>query len=152
MEKGYKKMWEFAEIPVYVVIVWSIAAIILAGMGFIGTTVQAVLGYIIIIAAFVYVGFMVKKAGETTGYAAKTGAFAGAITGFAGGILGIISFYYFPAIYTEAINQAVAQGAPADMTRSIITIGVYVGLITGPIFSALIGAGLSALGSLLARN
>jgi hypothetical protein len=152
MKKGFGRMWELAEIPAYIFIVWIVLSVLVAGMGMVTSIIWSIIGYVVFIGVFGYIGYIVKQSGETTGYAAKTGAFIGVIGGLVAAVLAIISFYYFPAIFTETINKAVAQGAPADTIKTMVAIGVYAGIVIDPIIYALFGAALSAIGSLLVKK
>jgi len=145
------EMWKTVEIPVYIMIGYSLIIYLLVGMEIVGTSIQSWLGWVVSIGVFGYIGYLVKKAKGTAGDAAKHGALAGAVVGFVGGILGIISYYYFPNIYADAINQAVAAGAPRDTVETMISITVYFGLLLGPIFQGIIGAVISAIGNAISK-
>jgi len=116
------------------------------------TGIQAGISWTVTIGAFAYIGYTVKKKGATTGEAAKHGAFAGVVTGFVGAVLSIGALYVFPQIYADAIEKAVAQGAPRETMETFMRIGVYFGLLTGPIISALIGSAISAVSGALTKK
>lgn len=148
----FGKYWKYIEIPVYVLVVWSIISILLqiyvpgssSGLAFIGP--------IVTIAVFSYVGFSVIKDGKEIGLAVRAGALGGAISGLVSALLGLIMFYAVPGMYAEAIRQAVEAGAPAETARSFIQIGVYIGLVISPAISALIGAGVSAISAWVVKR
>jgi len=112
-------------------------------------TITGITSIVIIVGAFGFIGYSVKGKEGTIGYAAKTGAFAGFIYGVFGAILSLISYYYFPQLYTETINQMTSAGTPVDMAEMVIKFMVYLGILWMPIVYGLLGAGLSALGGLL---
>jgi hypothetical protein len=152
MGKTLKKMWGISEIPIYCLIFWSILSVGLLATKLIDTTLQSILGWVVIISAYGYVGYHAKAKGESIGFAAKTGAFAGVIVGFIGAIIGIISYYTMPDLFAQVLADAIENGAPAELTEKMMEIMVYVGLLIQPIFSAVIGALFSALGGLINRK
>jgi len=147
-----KKYWKDVEIPVYVLIFWSILSLVLMSTNTLTTIIQSILGWVITILAFGYIGYTVKGRTKKVWEGAKAGAFAGVIVGFIGGIMGIIAYYYMPSLYAEAIEQAVELGADRAFMEGMMLISAYLGLITGPLFNGLIGMGLSALGGVANRK
>jgi hypothetical protein len=152
MNKKFKTMWEIVEIPVYIMIFWSILSAALSAMKFIDIKIQSIIGWLIIIGAYGYIGYSSMSKKSDVVNAAKTGAFAGLIVGFVGAIIGIIVYYTMPEIFLQAIEDAIENGAPRELVETITHIMIYVGLIIQPIISAIIGAIISALGSLFNRK
>jgi hypothetical protein len=138
-----ESMWLHVEMPVYLLSLWSIAAILSLGYRLLPATAVSALGWIAIIASFGWIGFRTSMHGPK--YAAKAGALAGLISGSVSAVMGILSFYVFPNIYEEQIRLALQAGAPADLIHNMMMIGVYMGLVTAPAISAGVGAVLSAL-------
>ena len=51
------------------------------------------------------------------------------------------------------MQAAIAQaGANAEVVQNFMKIGIYIGLVTGPLFSGLIGAAISAISALIAKK
>jgi len=145
-EKNFKFYWDCVEVPVYVLIAWGIIGVLIQAYSSINMQYVGYFGWLVMFAVFSYIAYeMIKKKNEEVGIAAKAGAIAGAIAGFAGGIISLISYYTFPGIYSEAIQQAVSQGAPQEMVEIGIKISVYGGIVLGPIFNAIIGVIITAL-------
>jgi len=148
----YKKMWQVAEIPVYVMVVTSIVLLPLVAYGIINSLIQGIVGWAVTIGAFAYIGYLVKKNGGTTGEAAKYGAFAGVVVGFIGAIINIVSMYIFPQIFAKALEAAASTGAPMETMETVMKISIYFGLVFGPLVSALIGAAISAISGAVTKK
>ncbi len=146
MAGKFMELWEVIEIPAYVLIAWGIVGWLMTVFNILPQgLLSSLVGWVVTLAAFGYIGYTVVQKKGTAGYAAKAGALAGIISGIVGGILGIVSIMFFPQVYTQAIDKAVAQGAPRDMVETSIKIGVYAGIVIAPAISAGIGAGISAI-------
>jgi hypothetical protein len=146
-EKGFKYCWDVVEIPVYVLIAATIAAVLIQAYG--GEVLNRYLkwlSWVVSIAVFSYIGYSVaEKRKLAVRVAAKAGAYAGAISGFFSAIIGILSYYMYPEIYAKSIEMAVSQGANPEMIASITQIALYAMLILSPLITALIGMVLAAI-------
>jgi hypothetical protein len=145
-ERGY---WDYIELPVYAMVLWSIVGILLLAFDILNPIAQAIIGYIVVIAAYSYIGYQVRKDGGRLGSGAKKGAVAGVIVGFAGAVIALVSLYYMPQVF-EAQIQAALEAYPQltrDQMMANVKIGVYFGFISGPAVSA----GMGALISLIAN-
>ncbi len=150
--KEFSDYWKIIRIPSFILIGWSI-------LGFISSIISLSLyysifsglsGLILTIAVFGFIGWhAVKDYKETVKIAAVSGALSGAITGFAGAVLGIILFYIAPDVIMQQIAQA---GGDVAAAQGFIAIGLYIGLITGPLFTAIIGAIISAIAGLIGQK
>jgi len=76
----------------------------------------------------------------------------GIIAGFIGAVISLIMFYLVPDLKEYTLSQAAAQGAPAASIEPFIAIGMYLGLITGPLVLAILGVIISAIAGLIAKK
>jgi len=58
-------------------------------------------------------------------------------------------FYIVPDVILAAAAQA---GADPSQIQGFMAIGIYIGLVTGPLFSGLIGALLSTIAAFIATK
>ncbi len=154
-KKDFSYYWKIIKLPLLFLVAWSIIGVIVAkfAIEWYSSIFGSWQGIFIQLIVFGFIGYCIVA--EHKG-SVKQGAWAGAITGviagFIGAILALISYYLVPQLYETSIAQATARGASADMVRNFIKIGVYIGFITGPLFSGLIGAGISALSGLVTKK
>jgi len=154
-KKDFSYYWNIIKIPLFVLIGWSVLAVIVAKMSTywhqsIFGTWQ---GLVVQLIVFGFIGYtIIAEHKGSVKQSAWAGAITGVIAGFVGAILAVIMFYLVPQIYELSINQAVAQGAPAELVRNIIRIGLYTGFITGPLFAGLIGAAISAISGVVTKK
>ncbi len=154
-EKEFKDYWKIIKISTYILIAWSLAALIVSKISFslYLTIFSAPANWALTIVAFAFIGWTaIKDYKGTIKIAAWAGALAGIIVGFAGALIGILTFYLVPELVEYAITQAAAQGVPADTIRGFMSISIYVGLVTGPLITSLIGAALSSIAALIAKK
>ncbi len=150
--KDFLYYWKIIKIPTYVLVGWSL-------LGFITAIISSSLyisifsssaSWLLMIAVFGFIGWTaVKDHKQTVKIAAWSGALAGAVSGLAGAVLSIFLVYFVPSVILYAASQA---GVDPASIQGIMKIGVYIGLITGPLFSALIGAAISAIAALIAKK
>jgi len=144
-ENGF---WKTVEIPVYVIVLYTILALPLTANSMLPSAVMTALGLLIPVAAFAYIGYLVKKGGGATGKAAKYGALAGVIVGLASALISIAAWNFYPQVYEAAINQAV-QNLPAGVSRddimALMPISIYASLVTAPLMDAILGAIAAAI-------
>ena len=154
--KDFFDYWKIIKIPTYVLVGWSVLGFIVAIVSFtLYTTIfSSSASWLLMIAVFGFIGWTaIKDHKQTTKIAAWSGALAGAISGLVGAVLGILMFYFVPAVMQYTIAQAAQQpGVDVAAIQGFMKIGVYIGLITGPLFSALIGAAISAVAALIAKK
>jgi hypothetical protein len=154
-EKEFPYYWKIIKIPTFVLIAWSVLGLVLGIVSFslYASIFSPAVGYILMIAVFGFIGWMtIKDYKGTVKIAAWAGALAGAITGFIGAIIGILMIYFVPSLMQYAIMQASQAGADAAAVQSMMETWIYIGLITGPLFSGLIGAGIAAIAALIAKK
>lgn len=150
--KEIKDYWKMIRIPTLILITYSVLALIISFISFeIYTIIFSPLpGLVLTIAVFGFIGWhAVKEFKETVKVAAWAGALSGVISGFVGAILGIIMFYTVPDLILMAASRA---GADPSQLQGIMTIGMYIGLIMGPLFSGIIGAIISSIAGLIAKK
>ena len=150
--KEFKDYWKIIKMPTYVLVAWGILSFIIATISFsLYTTIFSPLaGWILTIAVFGFIGWTaIKDHKQTIKISAWSGALAGAISGFVGAIIGILMFYFVPDILFAAAAQA---GVDPTAIQGFMAIGVYIGLITGPLISGLIGALISVIAALIAKK
>ncbi len=149
--KEFKEYWNTIKMPAYVLIAWSILALIISMISFsiYVTIFSPIASWLLTIVIFGFIGWTaVKDHNQSIKTAAWSGALTGIISGFVGAIIGILMFYLVPQVIQAAIAQAGNSAAIEDFMK----IGIYIGLITGPLFSGLIGAALSAISALIAKK
>ena len=150
--ENYKEIFERIEFLAIILIIWSLLTTLFPLENYLGKTFASVLGIVITLGAFGYLGFSIKKENKDERYAAKLGAYLGAIVGLAGAIIGIISFYLFPERIEQVIQQAISQGADANLVRKMTKISIYFSLIFSPAISAAFGSLISWVFSLGPRK
>jgi len=151
-KKDFSEYWKIIKIPSYVLIGWSLIALIIsiASFSMYITIFSPWSNWILTIAVFSFIGWTaIKDHKETIKVASWAGALTGLITGLIGAVFGIIMFYLVPEVIQAAVAQA---GVNAEAVQSYMKIGIYIGLITGPLVSALIGALISAIAALIAKK
>jgi len=151
-KKGFSAIWEIIEIPVYIYFLWSILSLVTMSQGWLDTLALSIIGWVVNLGVFGFIGYKAVKATPKIGYAAKSGAWAGVIIGLFAAVLSIISYYVAPQIFTESIQKAVEQGAARDTVETMISFGIYIGLITTPLISAAIGAAISSIAGLIFKK
>ena len=152
--KEFSDYWKIIKIPTYVLIGWSIIGFIISIISFslYLSIFSSSSGWFLLIGVFGFIGWMtIKDHKGTVKIAAWGGALSGAISGFIGAIIGILMFYFVPAILDYTIVQA--QGAmDAASLQGLMETMIYVGLITGPLISGIIGAAIAAVAALIAKK
>lgn len=148
----FKEMWEIIEMPVIVLVAWSLITFIIPIQDLIGNNiVYGIISWCVTIVLFGWVGYNVVQSKHEIS-APKAGAIAGAISGFIGGVIALITYFVNPQFYALQIEQAIAQGAPEETIRIGIQIGLFIGLIIGPVISAVIGAVITWISSLVFKK
>jgi hypothetical protein len=152
-KEGISAIWERIEFPFYTLLGWSVLSTYLTGAKIVSNLfILSLANWAVMLGAFGYVGYQTMRDSKTIGFAAKHGAILGAITGFVSAGITIFSFHYYPHIFADALNNMIQQGLSAEQAKQYFQIGLYVGFITGPLFSSLIGAGISALGAFVFKK
>ncbi|MBU1976047.1 MAG: hypothetical protein KKG59_06610 [Nanoarchaeota archaeon] len=154
-KKEFSFYWKIIQIPVYILVLWSLAGLFTAKYALdsylkvFGSPWAAAIG----IAVYAIVGYLaVADHKFNIKLAAWAGALTGIISAFIGAIIGIILLTWVPEITENAVQQAIEQGAPEEIIRGFMTIGAYVQLVLGPLFSGLLAAGVAAIGGLIAKK
>jgi hypothetical protein len=151
-DKEFSFYWKIIKIPFFVLIGWSILSFIVSiiSLSLYTSIFTSASSWILLVAVFGFIGWTaVKDHDGTVKVAAWSGALAGIISGFIGAIIGIIMFYVVPDLF---LMQAQMAGADISAVQGFIAIGIYIGLITGPLISGLIGAAVSAIAALIAKK
>lgn len=154
-EKDFSEYWKIIKIPTYVLIGWSVFSFIVSILSFslYQTIFTPIASWILTIAVFGFIGWTaVKDHKQGVRIAAWAAALSGAIAGFIGAILGILMFYFVPDVIQAAITQATQAGVDAAAVQGFMSIGVYFGLITGPLISAIIGAAIAAVVAFISKK
>jgi len=150
--KEFKEYWEIIKIPTYILIAWGVLAFIISIISFslYVTIFSPLSSWLLTIIIFGFIGWTtIKDHKQTVRIAAWSGALAGIISGFIGAILGILMFYFVPQVIQAAIAQS---GANPELIQDFMKMGIYIGLVTGPLFSGLIGAAISAISALISKK
>jgi hypothetical protein len=148
-QKEFSYYWKIIMIPIIVLVAWGILGFIIGIISYslYATIFSPLAGWILTIAVFGFIGYTtVKDYKEKITIAAWAGALAGVISGFIGGIIGIFMYYFVPEIIQAAIMQT---GQNIAAIESYMQIAMYIGLITGPIISGLVGAAIAALAAFI---
>lgn len=155
--KDFKFYWDIIEFPFYLGIIWIIASTVTAIFSF--SLYLSIFSWysnlIIFLAIFGFIGWRAVKERKTgLKEAAWAGAIAGVLIGLISAVISIVLVNFFPQILEFYVQQAlqISSEAPADFLRSAIKIQAYVGLITGPLINAIIGAVASTLTGLVAKK
>jgi hypothetical protein len=151
-QKEFSYYWKIIKIPTYILIGWNILGFIaaIASFSLYISVFSSSANWLLMVAVFGFIGWtVVKDHKQTTKIAAWSGALSGAIAGIVGAIIGILMFYFVPSVIMYAATQA---GADPAAIQGFMKIGIYIGLITGPLFSALVGAAISAIAALIAKK
>jgi hypothetical protein len=117
-----------------------------------GEKILSLLGWMINITTFGYVGYSAIKKKNDILYAIKEGAYLGAIIGFVSAALGIISIYMYPEKTQEIIQSAIQNGADPIKAMLFIKISAFSNLIFIPLFSAAIGAILTWIPAMIFKK
>lgn len=150
--KEFSEYWKFIKVPTYVLIAWGTLSLIAGIISFslYSTIFSPLAGVILTLAVFGFIGWTtVKDHKQGVRISAWAGALAGIISGFVGAILGIFMFYLVPEVIQATIAQA---GTEAAAIESFLKIGIYIRLITGPLFSGIFGAIISAITAFIAKK
>jgi hypothetical protein len=158
MELSGKKFiyyWNIIKYPLYVISGWYILGLIFAVISF-ETYLQVfsnISGIILSVLVAAFAGWSTIKdfKGEVR-YAAWSGALLGVISGLVSSIIALIMFFGIPQMMTQAIQAATAQGAPSDVAAQFIKLGIFIGLLLGPIVSGLFGALISVISGFIAKK
>jgi hypothetical protein len=151
--KGFYGIWEIIEFPFYILFFWQILSTILMMYNFnISSLYFSLLNWAVMLGAFGYIGYLTVNNKEKISFAVKNGAILGACIGLIGAIMSIIAFYHYPQMFSEALNQMTEQGLDIEQAKAYMKIGIYFGLLSAPIISAIIGSGVSALGAFIFKK
>jgi hypothetical protein len=153
--KDFGFYWKIIRWPLAIMVAWMLLGFFISLYSFsiYQTWFGGMAGYAVSLAIFIVIGYLaVTDNKSTVKEAAWAGALAGIITGFVSAILGILMAVLVPGMFDASIQQAVKAGADPELVKKMINIMTYVGLVTGPLFSGLIGAGISALSGVICRK
>ena len=155
--KDFGFYWKIIEFPFYLLLLWVVASFVVSFVNFslYLSIFSGYSGWIVSIAVFGIVGWVaVKDHKAKVSESAWCGAVLGVIIGFIGAVLGIVMAYAVPGLVDFSLQAALSQGAQVsrDMISTMVIIGSFVGLVTGPLFNGLIGAGIAALSGFIAKK
>lgn len=150
-ESDFKKIWSVIEPFVLILFIWTLVTTLFPIQKYLGNVLSSILTWVIQIGCFVILGFELSKSKDKIS-AAKYGAWLGAILGLFFALIGIFSFYFFPANYQEAINVAIQAGADASLVNLFVKIGLYFNLIFTPLITGAISALITWLSYMLFRK
>ncbi len=151
-ERNFKYYWEFIDVPVGILVLWTILVLAFQVNNYLPEIIYGILNWGLIIVVFGYVGFVLSKEGNKPKNCTKAGAYAGAISGLIGAIAAIIAFHVSPGIFNEALQQMIQAGMDTQSANTFLSIGLYMGIITGPLFNAFIGALIAWISGLIFRK
>ena len=150
--KEFLDYWNIIKIPTLVLIAWSVIGVIISALSLslYFTIFTPISSWIITIAAYAFIGWIaVKDHKEKISIAAISGAISGIIVGLLGAVVGIFVFYFMPGVIEATLQQA---GVAMEQVKDIMQIGVYIGLITGPLVSGILGTIFAAITGFIAKK
>jgi len=151
-KKEFSDYWKIIKIPTYIMIAWSILGFILSIVSFslYSMIFSAMAGWILVIAVFGFIGWTaVKDHNEGVKIAAWSGALSGVIAGFIGAVIAILMFYIAPDVI---LQQAASTGVDISQLQSFMQIGLFIGLVTGPLLNGIIGAIISSIAGFIGKK
>ena len=154
-EKDFSYYWKIIKIPLAILVGWSLLGLIIAIINYnLYTSIFSnISGWIITLAVFGFIGYTTTKDHQGANkHGFWAGGLTGAIYGFIGAIFAIIMINLVPDFTAATLAQASASGADPATMEQFIKIGLYIGLITGPLFSGVIGAIISWIGGLIGKK
>jgi magnesium-transporting ATPase (P-type) len=146
--------WKYSEKPVLVMIVYSLIVLAYPLTNLLSTKINSIISWGITIFVFGFISYLVlqdKKAPKDLFFSGKIGLYAGALIGFISAVLGIISYYLFPQRILDQLAQLTAASG-TQISSAMIQIGLYAGLVIGPISTAIIGGIISLVATLILRK
>lgn len=156
MKKGVmmKKVCLFDRICPYVTIlvVWSAISLVISANSLVDLSIIQVMGWFVMIVVFSHLGYVMTLNKQEPREAGHVGGIAGTVYGFISAIFAMISFYFFPSVFNQTMQQAIAQGATKEMAIGMIKLGVYLSFITAPITMAIIGALIAAVSAWITKR
>lgn len=150
-KKNIKECWEITEYPIYLMILWSALNVFFPITNLINNLTAGIIGWLVSIIFFGHIAKTALKKHDIK-FTVQTGAFAGAIVGLAGALISILAFYFAPGIFTQAISNAVAQGATEGTVTAMMQIGLYFNLILTPIIYAIVGTIITWIATFLFKK
>jgi len=143
-----KDFWPVIRIPIFILVGWSLLSVIAAKISMdiyltvFGSSVNLVVGILV----YLFVGYNLVAEHKQEPFASvKAGVWTGVFSGFGIAILGIVSVFFVPEIFTQAINTAVATGASKESVMNLLRLGAYLSLLIQPIIGAVSGAVFSGI-------
>ena len=139
MEKdGLSSYWDLIETPIIVFFVYALLALVLQFGTLLGSLISSILSIAVLLFVFGLSSYNSVKFKK--GRPAKVGAYSGVLVGLISALVAILTFYFFPQVFADAIKKAVGAGASSSTARTAIQIGLYINIIILPVFYAAVGA------------
>lgn len=150
-DKELSEYFSVIKLPLAVLVLFYIASTIYASVDYASyvSVFGGLTAFLVYLFVFGYLGWS-----SVTDYklSVRHSAWAGAVMGFLAGLASasamLVMVHFIPEVAEYAVDQAVAQGAPAaslEMVKNMLYIGAYFSLFLGPLFIGAIGALLSGL-------
>ncbi len=149
MKQNY---WELMETPIIVFVIYSLITMVFPLKDYLGSVAATIIGILIILYVFGIIGYRIAKEKNKELKPLKVGAWTGALTGFISAVIAILTYYLYPERIMQIIAEATKAGATAQITTTMIQVGLYIGLITSTLIYAGIGALIAWLSFLIFRN
>ena len=157
-DKEWSYYWHIIMIPVLILVLWNVAAFVVAYYSY--STYKSIFsgysGLVLALAMYAFVGWTTVKDHKGT---VKNGAWAGAVTGVLVGliaaIINLLMVSMVPMIVQEAVAAALKQGTAginAARVQEFMMLGLYFGLLIGPLINGAIGALVGAIGALVGKK
>jgi hypothetical protein len=154
--KDFSYYFDIIKWPTLLLLVWSIAAFIMALVNFtmymsIFSTIPSM---IISVVLFGLAGWLcVKDHKGGLKQSAWSGALTGVIVGFVGAVLSLIIIYTVPEMLQYTISHIPNQAqVDIGMVEKVMFIYSWIGLIVNPIIDGLIGALIGLLGGFIGKK
>lgn len=142
--------WDLIDTSIVVFVAYSLLVMVFPTSS-LGTFVSSIISVVVVLFVFGLIGYNVVKE-KSSLKPGKVGAWAGALAGLISAVVGILTYYLYPARIMEIIRQASSAGATAQITTTMIQIGLYINLIILPIIYALLGAFVTWISFLIFKN
>ena len=134
--------WPFIKNPFYVLLVWSILGLVAIYLdyGLYSILFSSLLGLVISILAFVYIGAMGRKIkGFVHKDAALAAGFCGLFIGFIKAVIGLIIIYTVPEVVQLITSKATAAGANPALVLQTVQAVAFFNIFTSPLFHLILG-------------
>lgn len=139
-KKDFNYIWDIIELPILIILIYNVLELFFSINSYIDKVLPSqIINWLITIFAFGLIGYNSVKEKNTPKESSRYGVYAGIIVGFIGAIIGLITFYYYPEKFADALQKAAEAGADMSVVNTFMKIGIYASFIISPVINAIIG-------------